>query len=365
MIFFLIFSFLVSCVKKSSDQGLLSRWDPQFSPLLFLTEFDNHLRNLPLQGHLDPKDVPYPAYYWPKNQAQLAQRWREFFLFGIWTKSFEFVFGEVGDLNNLSAAEKYDLYLGRKHFPFAQKERQNSHPDRAVWEGLCHGHGPAALNFCEPDPVTVTLEDGRSLTFFSSDLKGLLAYLQSLGSGRTIQVLGRPCPFDLETYDDLVQSPCRDLNPAALHLILTSEIGLKKRGFVADLDQGSELWNYPVQGYQMTLKEKRDPHDQAALGTVEERHVQVVIQAAKFVDPTEKALLPDYKEVYEHRADYWLELDEFQRIIGGSWFPETERVDNVWRQDRPDFTGEWAPLGELYRLSVEKKCPHLFKMGDY
>ena len=51
---------------------------------------------------------------------------------------------------------------------------------------------------------------------------------------------------------------------------------------------------------------------------------------------------------------YWLELDENDSIIGGSWVSEG-RPDFLWTQKVPEFYGYFERLKELYELSIAEK----------
>jgi hypothetical protein len=351
---FLLVGVFWACKKKSQDddQEVLARWKPAFSPYLFSNYLVAHLENLPLSGSVEQE--PYPGYYWPLNEASLSQRWREYFVFGNNQNSFSFSFGKIDQLNNLSPAEKYDLYRGQTRFPLSHHERRRSFPTAQHWEGLCHGQGPAALNFREPKSVQTKLADGREITFFSSDIKGLLAYAQAYHPGGPIEVLGSPCTQDFSSYEDLKKHPeCSDINPAAFHLILAYEIGVKKQGFVADLNNGPEIWNYPLKSYEIELKDSRVPSSDAARGTEKEVHVHLVLHAAEFLDPKDTPYLPNYQGSFPFETDYWLEIDQAGRILGGSWFPDAPEIDSLWRQPPPVFQGELEPLGELYRLSTQ------------
>lgn len=60
-----------------------------------------------------------------------------------------------------------------------------------------------------------------------------------------------PAPT-LDDYGRPKESECRDVNPATMHILLTNMLGLHDSAVVADRNAGSEVWNQPIQGFDVT-----------------------------------------------------------------------------------------------------------------
>lgn len=323
-------------------------WDEFNDPANLRDQYEVRLSTLPLAAELDVK--PWTDTYWPSHRGGLADRWNDpnrpsAFLYPLsdlqqlQTLSFE-------DMKHLSPAEKYDIYLGRLDYPLVQSERHRTSPDDPSWFGLCHGWAPAALNFKEPKPVTMTAASGLQVPFGSSDVKALLLFAQQYG--RDEHVAGRRCNADGNTPE------CKDLNAGSFHVILANQIALVKQGFVGEVSRTEQVWNQPVFGYRSTvLSESDDVYASAAPGTVRIVNMQTEMRYITEVGPRWEPLPFDDNPYQEdsRRYEYSLELNARGEIIGGEWRTE-DHPDFFWTQGKPELTGYFQGVKQIYEASL-------------
>lgn len=118
------------------------------------------------------------------------------------------------------------------------------------WFGICHAWAPAAL--LELEPLSAVEENG--VTFDVSDMKALLTEQYDRTSAYGI---GERCNTDDKEWEfdedgRIKDRACADMNPGALHVIVTNFIGVNKQGFVLERTPDYEVWNQPVRGYEIT-----------------------------------------------------------------------------------------------------------------
>jgi hypothetical protein len=330
--------------------------------------FDN-LADMEAAGLLTARleRLPWSSSYWPIYAGELANRYGdpEYNPSVNWRENEKFLLKSIGrgDNKNLSPAEKYDLLVGDTAFTLTKRmieagapyaERDGTVP---TWFGICHGWSPAS--FMENRPVRVVrakAADGRELEFYPTDIKALATLLWANGAGETRFIGGRcnePSPVrdsnGRETNPD-----CFDTNPATWHLAVVNQIGVAKRGFVADIAPGAEVWNQPAIGYKYfyvnpitgaTEKKLADARVRFADWTADPYHatrspdavavVKIVMSFEYGAETQASAVATDGPE-YDARGSqiytYDLELDAHDRIVGGEWYSSAH----------PDFL--WTPV---------------------
>jgi hypothetical protein len=274
------------------------------------------------------------------------------------------------DLDLLSPAEKYDLLTGDLQFPLARSELDNTRAsiDRTLgdvphWYGLCHGWVVAATK--EPQPgnlATVNAADGRTLRFFSSDIKALLSKYYAASEVAT-QFVGGRCNSKIIARDEfgrMLKPECRDLNPATFHLVLENYIAERQHSINIDIDGGIEVWTQPATGYDFSYFNLRsyaaEPNYRfAAPGTM--RLIDVSFNLL-YTNETFPSRLPGAPAINRITYEYTLELDEKDFIIGGEWISE-KRPDFMWQlidQPQARFQAglDYHVLKELVRLSLRQ-----------
>ncbi len=117
----------------------------------------------------------------------------------------------------------------------------------ATWWGTCHAWAPAALLAPEPQhEVTI-----NGVTFTPGDIKALT---QNAFDSTSAIMLGGRCNAKEITHDvaGSANTECSDVNPGALHVIMTNFLGLAQLPLVEDRTANFEVWNQPVLGYEVT-----------------------------------------------------------------------------------------------------------------
>jgi hypothetical protein len=258
----------------------------------------------------------------------------------------------------LSPAEKYDIFIGNFTYPLVAYERERTNSSDPTWFGLCHGWAPAAINFKEPKPVTLTSAAGIAVPFGSSDVKALLTLVQQGGQGT--RFLGERCNANLATDPDRADDDeCRDVNPGSFHIVVANEIGLLKTGFVAEVSRDYQVWNQPVFGFSSeVLSRSEDVYATAAPGTRSIATVRTTLLYTAEIGARWEAQPID---VYPHQTgtrvyNYTLELDEGGNIIGGEWL-DAARPDFMWTQRAAEFRGYFAAVETIYKAATAE-APH-------
>ena len=375
---------LMSCGQNSSRIDLTSRtkeaWNALNDPLNLKDDYEVTLSKLPLNAELSKK--PWSDTYWPNYQGGLANRWNDpdqpdSFAYQILSATQVASLSDE-DLRHLSPAEKYDIYMGRLDFPFVREERQRTSADDPTWYGLCHGWAPAALNYAEPNPVTVTSERGIQVPFGSSDIKALLLFAQQYGDDS--RMAGDRC-----NDNDGSGPACKDINAGSFHVILTNQIGISDQGFVAEVAKGEEVWNQPVKAYsynyfnlntdviseniQDSLLKVSDIKNDKFAAYRAPGTVYVIGVEMKLAYVSETRANRDKVDIEENDSIIWLsyrydlELDAKLNIIGGEWYSEAH-PDFVWNPiknsrpvssyDKALGTTTWDTQAELLPLNWAK-----------
>jgi len=348
---------LGSCERKPSitRDKVQEAWDEYNNPALLDTGAVFKFSDLPSSG--TTLFIPWADIYWPSHTGGIALRWasgvQEPFHFTPPTES-QVNSMSADELDALSPAEKYDIFMGRFDYPTVQAELIRTHPSMPAWYGLCHGWASASVNFNEPGRVVVQGASGVALPFSSGDIKALLAYAQGVVYQPYVRALGQRCEVDLTSQPDLRNTAsCRDTNAGSFHLILTNLIGRSSQQVIADLSRGSEVWNFPIYGYATREILRRPPSVGAAVTAASEVVVETVVEFIVELDRPNVDRIGDSRGVASESVayQYTVELDSYDRVVGGAWISE-ERPDFLWTQERADFRGYYGNIESLYERSI-------------
>lgn len=351
---------LYSCGSSTRHSGidissLKEAWDAENDPKLLKDHYEVRFTKLPLAAELERK--PWTDTYWPSNQGGIANRWND----PSRPNSFSYPLAKRPDLatmtlkemQKLSPAEKYDIYMDRLDYPLVRSERSRTSPENPSWFGLCHGWAPASLNFDEPHPIKVQSRSGITVSFGSSDIKALLTFSQQYGQNS--RMVGNRCGRESSPNAPYSNDPaCRDINAGSFHIIVANQIGIQKMGFVADVARNAEVWNQPVFGFNSSkVSETNRPNRNAAPGTVKiitiETRMFYIAELGANWDARPFETYPSQASV--KAFSYNLELNRQGEIIGGEWLSD-ERPDFVWTQGKPRFTGYLKDVEHLYQQSI-------------
>ncbi len=360
-------------------------WDSSNDPVRFANQLNYRLADLPKVGKLDKpvwKDR-YPAAvgmapvawsdtYWPSYELSTNVRWQ-----GRTVKSplekYDAAFNRAPGCAaqpdttcGPTAKAKWDQYFtcagpaAKWHMKNFQNINQmfdginndskggvddcSSSDDEGPqgWWGLCHAWTPASL--LEPEPQHEVTYGGE--TWAVADIKALIITLYD----RTDSVmLGGRCNAETieHTGTASANEECQDVNPGALHVVLTNFLGINDLAVIEDRTASGEVWNQPMVGYRVTKQAKvtiakaltcvggsgtKWTYNTAAKSLYEvELETDYLTEGAP---STEAIGMDDY--VSHDAYHYILELGSTGKIIGGRYC-----TDSV--SDHPDFL--WAPKG--------------------
>lgn len=359
LLILLISSISLGCgqVRLTSNidhSNLKEAWDVNNDPRRLHGQYEVQLAKLPTAAELTKK--PWTDSYWPSYQAGLAHRWND----SSEVSSFEYPLHDkvaiaamsIEDRKKLSPAEKYDIVQGRYDYPLVRSERGRTSPQDPSWHGLCHGWAPAAFNFEEPNPVTITGLDGTEVPFGSSDVKALLIISQQ--TSHQAAIVGMRCNHDLGRTPDRANDPeCRDMNAGSFHIIISNFIGLLDTSFVADMTRDEQVWNQPLFGFESYVdSQPAEIPPTAAPGTVAVVRVSTTVKYISELGASWEARpFDDYPFQQDAQTvEYNLELNHAGEIIGGEWISEN-RPDFLWTQQRTPFKGYFEGISAIYEAS--------------
>lgn len=322
-----------------------SGWDANNSPYKLDAKFHAKFRDLPKQGALKDQRMGWPGSHWANYVGGIANRWSaanpQNFKYKMYTRKELEQLGE-NELDELSPAEKYDIYKGDYNYSTVKKVYQSVSPTENRWHGICHGYAPAALNHPEPGTSYLTNPDGIKVYFYSSDVAALMSYYYAKVFTNSASLIGTRCNYNPENVPPARLDACNDLNAGAFHIVVANKLGEQGVGFVSDIDRYFEVWNHVAVGYQTTV-----------LGGTNKRiHVKTIVSYAGEIAPKFDPVLNTENAVFfDHTYEYFLELNSDGVIIGGDWISEL-RPDFVWTQKKADFKGEWTSLNQIYHPAV-------------
>jgi len=219
--------------------------------------------------------------------------------------------------------KKYDEATKSKAFEWESASIQRH--ANVPWAGHCNGL--AAAGIMTEEPTRSVLYNG--VTFTAEDVKALLVESWQ-GSG---YIIGGRCERDKVTYDTygrIVESECRDVNPATFHLALTNYLGLFGKPIIVDVDNSEAVWNYAVVDYSFTSTNLSLLEAASLLNTP----THYVFNSSA-VDIVRVVISVNYLNFSKRQYEYVLELDQKGQIIGGEWLGDS-------RNNHPDFI--WRPL---------------------
>lgn len=336
---------------------------------------------------------PWASSYWPIHRGVLAYRYSDkanykskSFLHNytaFHAKPSETYIAE-NRIDRLSPAEKYDLLVGDRSWSLTRAMWKKGYDDYqekgmvALWTGICHGWSAIAQRDVIPPQHNVVMRDVTntySITFYESDVKGLMSYLWAESPPETKQA-GRRCyqyPIRRDPLLRPIEVSCLDTNPMTWHLSITNRLGRYGKGFVMDSSLGAEVWNYPLSSYDYSYFNARTFEPMHSLKSAmvpiaeltNDRFLSVRNEKTKYVagvimDVFHPALIeptmgPMGNAYQTHTFIYDLELDENFDVVGGEWYSQ-EQPDFIWtfaddltarvREDIQDF-GVWddnAPI---------------------
>jgi len=214
----------------------------------------------------------------------------------------------------------------------------------ATWWGTCHAWAPAAMLVPEPQhDVTI-----GNVVFSVGDIKALI---QNAFDSTSAIMLGGRCNAKEITHSPTVSAndPCSDLNPGALHVVMTNFIGINQLPLVEDRTANFEIWNQPVMGYDVTKQAKiTATKANACVGATGNKwtfntaaaQLYEVGMTVQYLTESSASATPvgSVDNIRTDRYHYILELNTAGKIIGGRYCTDSEN-------DHVDFL--WTPTGRF------------------
>lgn len=327
-------------------------WKNYSRPSIMEANFTHSFNALPLAGSVELGPKAWSSDYWPTFKGGINVRWNAKgtpgFNLESPTKDMAKAMG-TAELAQLSPSEKFDLLNGNYDFPLKAEVAAKVFPDAPDWSGICHGWAPAAIHHNEPTPKVLANPDGVLIPFGSSDIKALLSYYYATRhEATTNRQVGRRCNNGRLLSGTRTCS--EDLNAGAFHIIIGNMLGIKKQGFVADIDRLKEVWNQPATGYSsVVLQDNIAPSRKAAAGTVKEMKIETKFYYVdeSDVNTMEIAYGTPNQIISFLNLVYNIEINAKGEIIGGTWVSKI-RPDFLWNKPKIDqFKGLFVRLPEL------------------
>ena len=330
---------------------------------------DTNMRfaDLPLSGAAEKR--PWAGDYWAKNKGGIGYRWKT-------EESHDYVSPTAEEVQTwtpeqvdmLSPAEKYDLYLGEYQMPLAANTKANNVADTASWQGYCHGWTQAATHFEEPEPVVMTNPDGLQIPFSSADIKALLTFFQ----GETVQTQlnAEQHPYKQDTRvigDNNGGTNARfpsasDVNPGAFHALLGNKMGLAGESFGIDADNGAQKWNHPLEAYQSQVVMERAPVEGASPAAVREIVLRTDVTYTLEIHPQHESTRTTGNHANKtEQYLYSVELNETGHIVGGQWLLESN--GNLFTYD--EVVEYFEEERDMSKAEIAATMPQLMRFPDY
>jgi len=346
------------------------QWRKQDDPRNILASYDTKFSALPKGGQLEKK--PWSGDYWATYRGGITYRWLHK------TNKFKYDFEDPSKLtqeqiNNLSPAEKFDLYKGDSNWTLTKLERDRTKVMTAKnierWWGLCHAWAPATIMYDSPDAIEVKGKDGQTIPFYASDMKALLTYnIHLFGEKKKTHFMGSRCNVSLPTYAKLLtlelltedmylsmvrKEECNDMDPGAVHVALTNLLGIKKLGFVMDKTRGGQVWNQGVYAFKSVVdrsSKKRKLTWRGLKVTGKVHRIRTMVTWVNEIPPNIRRVAPE-KGLKTLTYKYEIYTDMDGDIIGGKW-RQLERPDFFWRIEDPGIHPMMVGLSDLYIKSI-------------
>lgn len=346
-----------ACSRGDETSATKEAWNNLNAPQIFGVQ-SSRFDSVPTQASLPNGRQGWSGDYWATYQGGISyrwqinnggsQNWQDYLYQPLAPNQAQSL--SSAQLNQLSPAEKYDLYVGRTDFPLTRSEQasmqstaQQNGGRIPSWNGICHGWAAAATSEPQPGRVArVQLRDGRSLDFTNGDLQALISRAYSDFSTYQYAFIGGRCDsqsIQADQWGRPLDPACRDVNPGTFHLVLGEYIARRQQGFIADVQNDEQVWNQPVSGYRLSYSNLRPYTGQDGSGSFRApgtaQLVDVIVQL-DYVAETNPSATAHGNSFDSLRVSYQLELDRNGYVIGGEWTSK-DRPDFLWQvRSTPD-----------------------------
>lgn len=260
------------------------------------------LADQPTQGVVPKFRVPYSGFHYPDRSGGTLNAMRKYDAAFNGGRSLATSF----ENEDITKHGRNRGIIRRPAGPgtFLSRVRMRRNPG---WYGHCNGWTAAAIRHAEPQKSVTR----NGVTFSPADIKALLAEMYMYCD---TEFLGGIDPA---------------INPATMHVIISNWLGRGKHPVGMDTTVGKEVWNYPIYSYAF----KATPID----GNKKKQDVWLTVVYADSTqgEPDKAPTLKKHK--YFH---YSLDLDDDGKVVGGSYFSDSDRIDMLWAALQPVKGGE-------------------------
>ena len=402
----------IDCADTSGG-GKSDAWDSENDPRYFASNLEYKLASLPKKGKLEkavwkeryPNALPatpvaWADTYWPSSEGSHNHRWM-----GASVKSplekYDAAFNNApgcdtqpARIYGAGAKAAWDTYYNcagpaakwqLKSFQGISKMHNgvDDNGDGAVddygsdrskgidgiqgWWGTCHAWAPAALMMPEPQhPVTL---NGQK--FEIADIKALT---QNIYDRTSAVMLGGRCNNEEINHDvnGSANDECADVNPGALHVIMTNFLGLRQAPLVEDRTANYEVWNQPVLGFEITKQaEISKTAANTCVGNTTDGSTWKYNTSAKKLYEVRMTVTYLSESGAEARPVGWmnntsqddyhyiLELNDEGKVVGGRYCTDSTNthIDFLWsptgQHSASNPNVDVAKVKQLVKMSVE------------
>jgi hypothetical protein len=372
----------IDCNEHIGTDGKTDGWDYKNNPQRLSQALQYKLSELPLKGDLETptwKDrypdavrrapVAWSDTYWPTYDGSHNRRWQGSSVKSPLEKYDQAFNGAAGcstmpaRLAGPGAKQEWDTYAGCAGPAAKWQTREyqgggdmhdgidndgdgvvdDRGPDGAIdgiatWWGSCHAWAPASLVVPEPQQA-VTVNGVR---FEVGDIKALI---QNTFDSTSAVMLGGRCNSKeiMHGPSTSANNECSDLNPGALHVVITNFLGIGQLPLIEDRTANYEVWNQGVLGYEIT--QQNETSAQAANQCVgatgntwsynrDAAKLYDVKMTVKYLTEGDASITPlgfaDYTRT--DRYHYILEVNGSGKVIGGRYCTDStnSHVDFFW-----------------------------------
>jgi len=208
----------------------------------------------------------------------------------------------------------------------------------ATWWGTCHAWAPSALVVPEPQKAVTV----NGVKFEVGDIKALIQ--NSYDSTSAVMLGGRCNSKEIDhTVTGSANDACADVNPGALHVVMTNFLGLAQLPLVEDRTANYEVWNQPVVGYDITQQnEVTASAANTCVGATgnkwtyntNAKKLYDVRMTVKYITEGDASTTPHGFANYTRtdRYHYILEVGSTGKVIGGRYCKDSTNthVDFLW-----------------------------------
>ena len=401
----------VDCATSAGGQA--DGWDSENDPRYFAQNLEYKLSALPKKGNLTkpiwkdryPNALPgtpvaWADTYWPSSEGSHNHRWM-----GASVKSplekYDAAFNssegcatQPDKIYGTGAKAAWDTYYNcagpaakwqMKNFQGMSKMHNgiDDNSDGVVddygsdrskgidgiqgWWGTCHAWTPASLMM--PEPQHAVTMNGQK--FEVADIKALT---QNIFDRTSAVMLGGRCNAEEITHDvtGSANDECSDVNPGALHVIITNFLGTRQAPLIEDRTANFEVWNQPILGYEITkqaevsrtaantcvgqtMNKTKWSYNTAAKKLYEVR-MTVTYLSESGAEATPVGWMNNTSQDDYH---YILELNDAGKVIGGRYCTDSSNshVDFLWSPTGTNSPSnpsvDQTKVKQLIKMSVE------------